>query len=190
AGGQGRGRPAPRRGSELLQRETKVAQGARFGGARPERHPDHGEQGPDVARPQLVPDTGRAPSRPAHGGAEEDAADDRGRRLQGKLHGARESGPEDEREQGELDGDRQTEGLDLGPRPVEEGEKTGVQAEGAGRGAVAERDPDEDGSRHAERAHGRSPSTSGSPRARHSETPSSSATARYPRARSSLTASG
>ena len=180
AGAEGGGRRrAPRDGgNRFLQRGANAVQRTRVGGQRTQRHPEHGQQRPDVACAQLVPDPRRAASRPAHRSAEEDAARDCGQDFQRQFGRPGEPSREDGREQHELNCHGEDQRLDLRPLAVEDAAQAGAHAERPSLRAVPERHPDRQGAEHAERAHGASPTATGRPWARHSATPSPRAMAR------------
>ncbi len=184
------GSPGAEVWNDGLQREADRREGTGLGSGRADCQAEDGRQRSDIPGAELVPDTGRAPSRPAHRGAEEQAARKSGHERKRKRGPMGEVGPEDRRQQDELDRHRQGQRLELRRLAGERGAEPGVHAEGPALGPVAERGSHPERGEGAESRHGVSPTLRGRPRARHSDTPSSSTTARYPRARSFSTASG
>ena len=166
-------------GDRFLQRGANAGERTGVGGGRAQRHPENRQQRSDVAGAQLVPDARRTPSRPAHRGAEEEPADDRGEERQRQFGRTGEARREDRRQQEELNRHGEAQRLDLRPLAFERAAEAGVHAERPALRAVAEGRPHHE---RAEQGRARSRRVSRRPPAgrwaRHSATPSPSATAR------------
>ena len=169
--------PGSGAGDRFLQRGANAEERTGVGGGRPQRHTENRQQRPDVAGAQLVPDARGAPSRPAHRGSEQEPADHCPEKRQRQFHRTGKARREYRRQQKELHGHRQAQGLDLRPITFGRAAEAGVHAERSALRAVAEGRPHHERAGKAEIAHGASPAITGRPRARHSTTPSPSATA-------------
>ena len=155
-----------------LQPRAKPGEGAGVRARGSEPHPDDGQQGPNIAGSQLVPDPRRAASSPVHRKSEKKAASDGRHGHQGKLCRLREIRRENSGQHEKLNGDSQPKNLEPCPVAFQHVPESGVQAEGTALGSISEGRADRQCPDHRRIIHGDSPFATGNPCARHSATPS------------------